>query len=185
MTAEAASAEFMAAANRLPQLFSLTDGTVEILDILQALQEPDADETNYTLIDRLARVEGFLVQKIENCAGVVRELESLASYRKLEADRLRDQAKRLDGAAERLRNRLRDHMLAVGDERVVTPRYTVSLRTNPPRVEVLEEALVPREFVKTVITTSVDKRAILDSVKATGEIPDGVNVVRGQRLDIS
>lgn len=185
MTAEAASADFMAAANRLPQLFSLTDGTVELLDILQAVQDAEAGETGSDLAERLDNVETFLTTKIEACAVVVRELESLAGYRKQEADRLRDQAKRLDGAAERLRNRLRDHMLAVGDERVVTPRYTVSLRTNPPRVEVLEEALVPREFVKTVITTSVDKRAILESVKATGEIPDGVNVVRGQRLDIS
>jgi hypothetical protein len=43
---------------------------------------------------------------------------------------------------------------------------------------------VPAEYVRTVTTTSVDKRAILDAYKTTGEIVPGVEVTRGQRLDI-
>ncbi len=177
------SAEFMETANRLPQLFSLSDGTVKILDLLYDRSAVDPSEAA-DLAEQLEYVEAFLTTKVEACAGVVRELESLAAYRKSEADRLRDQAKRLENAANRLLTRVRDHMVAVGEDKYVTPRYTVTLRTNPPRVEVLEEQMVPREFVKTVITTSVDKRAILDSVKATGEIPEGVNVVRDQRVEI-
>jgi hypothetical protein len=49
---------------------------------------------------------------------------------------------------------------------------------------VLEELLVPDEYVRTVTTTSVDKRAILDAYKATGEIVSGVEITRAQRLDI-
>jgi hypothetical protein len=182
-TALAASADFMAAAERTTHLLSLADGTVEILTILHALQEGADDESE--LVARLQKVETFLSEKLEACSVVVRDLESLAAYRKLEADRLRDQAKRLEAAADRLRLRIRDHMIAVGDDRVVTPRHTISLRMNPPRVDVLEEQLVPREFKKTVITETVDKRAILDAFKTNGEIPEGVNVVREWRAQIS
>jgi hypothetical protein len=58
------------------------------------------------------------------------------------------------------------------------------VRTNPPAVQVLEEMLVPKEFIKTVVSTAVDKRAILDHLKSTGEVVDGVAITRGQRLDI-
>jgi hypothetical protein len=44
---------------------------------------------------------------------------------------------------------------------------------------------LPAEFKKTVVTTTVDKRAILESVKSTGVVPDGVEIVRGKRAHIS
>ena len=49
---------------------------------------------------------------------------------------------------------------------------------------VLEQLLVPAEYLRTVTTVSVDKRLILDNYKATGEIVPGVEVSRGQRLEI-
>jgi hypothetical protein len=36
------------------------------------------------------------------------------------------------------------------------------MRTNPPSIEVVTEALVRPEFIRITVVTSVDKRAILD-----------------------
>jgi hypothetical protein len=75
-------------------------------------------------------------------------------------------------------------MRALGSERIDTARFRVSIRTNPPSVHVLEEMLVPEHYIRTVVTTSVDKRALLENFKATGEIVDGVEITRSTRLDI-
>lgn len=186
MTADlaAVSKQFMHVAQRLPVLFSLADGTVEILTILHEQQEPDADHAE--LDERLQEAEVFLAQKLDACAWTVRDLESLASHRKAESKRLRDQADSLERAAERLKNRMLEHMQAVGDTRVVMPRYTISIRTNPPSVAVLEEAIVPGQFQRVIpAKVEVDKKSILQFFKDTGEIPVGVDIVRTQRLDIS
>jgi hypothetical protein len=58
------------------------------------------------------------------------------------------------------------------------------LRSNPPAVQVLEELLVPDDYKRVVTTTSVDKRAVLDAYKTTGEIVPGVEIVRGTRLEV-
>jgi hypothetical protein len=52
------------------------------------------------------------------------------------------------------------------------------MRTKPPSVEVVTEALVPPEFIRFTLVTSVDKRPILDQIKSTGELPDGITVIR-------
>ena len=75
-------------------------------------------------------------------------------------------------------------MLQVGSERIETARFTLAVRTNPPSVTVLEEMLVPADYIRTVTTTSVDKRAVLDAFKRTGEIPEGIDISRGTRLEI-
>jgi hypothetical protein len=76
------------------------------------------------------------------------------------------------------------HLQAVGTEKTETDRFTVAIRANPPSVEVLEPTLVPAEFIRTVTTMSVDKRAILELLKTTGEVPEGIEIVRKQRLEI-
>jgi hypothetical protein len=55
-------------------------------------------------------------------------------------------------------------------------RFPISVRTNPPSVAVLDQQLVPAEFIRMVVTASVDKRAILDQVKSTGEVPAGAEI---------
>jgi hypothetical protein len=57
---------------------------------------------------------------------------------------------------------------------------------NPERVEVDNLAIVPAEYKKTKVveTTAVDKRAVLDAYKRTGECISGTRVERGQRLVI-
>jgi hypothetical protein len=50
-------------------------------------------------------------------------------------------------------------------------------------VAVLEQLLVPAEYLRTVTTTTVDKRAVLDTLKTTGEVVPDVEIVRGTRDD--
>lgn len=173
-----ASRAFLQAAERSTTLYDLSADYVQILDLL------DSGETDEALALQLGTLAGKIAQKAEAIAGLVAHLDGMAAMRKAEADRLRERAKSDERNAARLKAYVLQHMQAIGTQRIDTARFTLSVRQNPPAVEVLEEMLVPAEYIRTVTTTSVDKRAILEHYKSEGEIVPGVEISRGTRLDI-
>jgi hypothetical protein len=173
-----ASHAFMRVAERSNTLYDLSADYVQILDLL------DSGETDETLELQLNHLAGQIAHKAEAIAGLVAHLNGIAAMRRTEAERMRTRAQSDERQAERLKAYVLKHMQAIGQDRIETARFTLSIRQNPPAVAVLEEMLIPKDYVKTVVTTSVDKRAILDHLKSTGEVVPGVEVTRGTRLDI-
>jgi Siphovirus Gp157 len=171
--------DFMAVAERSTTLYALASDYLHILDLLD-----DSDADAEQLEQQLDAIAGLITHKAEAIAGLIKQCEGMAAMRKSEADRMRDLAAADQRNADRLRDYVLRHMQALGSERIDTARFKLSLRTNPPAVQVLEEMLVPAQYVRSVTTTSVDKRAILDDFKHTGEIPAGTAITRAQRLDI-
>lgn len=173
-----ASRQFLQVAERSQTLYDLSADYVQILDLLESGEEDEA------LGVRLDQIGGQIAQKAEAIAGLVAHLNGIASMRRAEAERLRARAQSDERQAERLKGYVLQHMREIGRDRIETARFTLSVRTNPPAVAVLEEMMIPKDYIKTVVTTSVDKRAILDHLKETGEIVPGVEVTRGTRLEI-
>ena len=154
----------------------------EYLDTLALLEDPDADAD--ALEQQLDGIAGLLTQKADNIAALVQHIEGMAAMRKAEADRMRNLAAADQRQADRLRDYLLRHMQALGSEKIDTPRFKISVKVNAPAVQVLELMLVPEEFLRTVTTVSVDKIAVKAHVKATGEIPAGIDITQSMRLDV-
>ena len=178
-----ASRAFMNTAQRLPTIFDLGDMEMAILALIEDA-EARGEEPEDGLDTQLAQVTTALAAKTEGYVSVIRQLQHLRDARKAEADRLRARAATADRAADWLLNRLKVHLQSTGQERIETARFTIALRQNPPKVEVLEDMLVPPEYKRTVVTTTVDKTAIKDHWKKTGEVVPGVEVTRGERVEI-
>ena len=63
--------------------------------------------------------------------------------------------------------------------------FIAKLAKNPPSVQVVDENAVPIEFVQVETVKKIDKKAILQHAKDTGEIVAGVEIVTDkQRLSI-
>lgn len=174
-----ASREFNRAANRLPTLFSLS---AEFDRLLSLYEDPDSDPDEINA--ELEKVAGDIRAKSHGVAVVLQGLDRLAEFQRAESRRLAEKARVNEAHAERLRQYALTCMTSMGIDRLETGIFTLAVRQNPPAVVVLDAAAVPGEFTKTVITVNVDKRGILDHHKATGEIPAGVDIQRGQRLEI-
>ena len=52
----------------------------------------------------------------------------------------------------------------------------MSIAKNPISVEIVNEDEIPSEYKQEVVTTKVDKKAIADNFRDTGEIIPGVNI---------
>lgn len=166
-------------APRFTPLYELSESYVRVLALLD---DKDADAA--ALDAELEQIAGAITQKADHIAALIAEFEGLVGVRKAEAQRLKERAETAQHKADRLRDYLLRHLQALGAEKISTEHFDIAVRTNPPSVEVLEQMLVPAEFIHTVTTTSVDKRAVLELLKTTGEIPDGIEIVRKQRLEI-
>jgi len=178
---EQTSKAFMQTANRLPVLYELT---AEFLEVEALLETAEDGEDYRALSERLDELHGTIKQKSDNIVGLARTYEALAEARRNEAKRMADGARAYETRAEWLRKYLLDAMRALEVDRIETSRFTISIRLNPPRVEILEAMMVPSEYQRTKVTIDVDKGEVLRHFKDTGEVVPGVEITRGQRLDI-
>src|SRR5881392_1014910 len=105
--AVAASGEFMRVASRMSTLYELDEQTEALLFLLDSAETPEA------LTQLLAELDlnELLVQgKVEGYLAVIDELKRLSEDRKAAADRLAARAKVPANAAQRLKERLLEHM---------------------------------------------------------------------------
>ena len=104
--------------------------------------------------------------KIGRYLAVIDQMEATASAAKERADRLALHASRFSKSAQRLRDRIRDKMLARGEKRHETPLGTVRVQRNSTRpVELLvSEDELPERFTRT--ETSPRMQDLADALKA-------------------
>ena len=79
---------------------------------------------------------------------------------------LSERKARLEGRCERKRELAASAMEESGLKKIEAPAFTLSLRKNPPKVVIVDEAQVPETFKRTVTTVSVDKIALKEALAA-------------------
>lgn len=119
----------------------------------------------------------LLQQKSQNIIGYVKNIELTIDAMKNEEDRLSKQRKTLENRVSTFKDYVKDCMESSGFKKIETALGTISVAQNPISVDVINENEVPDEFKTEIVTVKVDKTKIKDNFKATGEIPDGVNII--------
>src|SRR5437899_2399030 len=172
---------FITSAEKLTTLYALSDQYNRILDLLEAAEDPKGTPDLELELDRIA---GSFIHKAGSIAGLIAHLDGLAIVRKAEANRLRQRADVCEARAERLRDYLCRNMESIGQKRIETDRFTISVRSYP-HVEVSDPAQVPSDYHRVKIIDDVDKRAILATYRKDGEIPAGVEIVHESKVLIA
>ncbi len=119
----------------------------------------------------------LLQQKSQNTIGYLRNIELTIDAMKKEENRISEQRKSLENRALKFKTYVKECMEQGGFTKVETPLGTLSIAKNPISVEVIDKDLIPDEYKEKVVEIKVNKKAITDNFKATGEIPDGVNIL--------
>lgn len=183
MTTIAEASQAIAAIADRPHTTSLYSLAAEYIEAVETGTDED-DVDPQALEHRLDAIHADIRAKAESIAGLSRSLKAMADSRKAEAKFHRDAAAALERKQERLEAYVLRCMDNAGIARMDTGRFSLVPTDNPPSVDILDASVVPGEFQRTVITINVDKRAVLQHYKTTGEIPVGVTISRGRRLDI-
>lgn len=118
----------------------------------------------------------LLQQKSQNIIGYVRNNELTIEAMKQEEDRISKAKKALENKNIRFKQYVKECMEGNGITKIETGLGSLSIAKNPISVEVVNENEIPAEFKQEVVSIKVDKKAIADNFKSTGEIPSGVNI---------
>jgi hypothetical protein len=133
----------------------------------------------------LSQLQDGIETKAQNIAALVRTLEAEATAYEAEQSRLKAERDVRLRKVERLKDYLKQNLEAAGFDSIKAGVFTVLIQTNPPSVNVAEGVTLPDVFVRVIPEQRVtDKRALLDLFKAGGELPEGVEIVRGNHLRI-
>ncbi len=153
-------------------LYNITNKFVEIMD---KAQEGELTEEEYSELGNELALE--LQNKSSNIIGYIKNSESLLDAMKTEEKRLADIRKQGEKKLDKFYQYVKENMERLGLEEIPTELGKLKITKNPMSIEIENEDEIPSEFKKEVTTTQVDKTAIKNHFKDTGEIIPGIRIV--------
>lgn len=153
-------------------LYNITNKFVEIMD---KAQEGELTEEEYNELGNELALE--LQNKSSNIIGYIKNSESLLEAMKTEEKRLADIRKQGEKKLDKFYQYVKENMERLGLEEIPTELGKLKITKNPMSIEIENEDEIPSEFKKEITTTQVDKTAIKNHFKDTGEIIPGIRIV--------
>lgn len=149
----------------------------------EALADLDLDPQ--TVADTLESMSGELEVKAMNVAYMARNLESMAASIKEAEAGMAARRKALENRAAGLREYLLRNMQACGMTKIESPHLQISIRTNPPRVDVFDAAQIPAEYMRQPEPPPPEpnKTAIAVALKLGQDVP-GARLTQSQRVEL-
>lgn len=162
------------------KLYELTQDFNELFELIDS-EDFDLE----TLEDTIQGIEGNIEIKVENIARMIRNWEAQAVAMEAEEKRLRESKKALENRVIRMKDYVLESMSVMGKDKITTAIGNVCRQKNPPSVEVFDMRMVPEAFIYVPpVEPRVDKKAILDTYKMSGQEVQGTRVVQGYHLRI-
>ena len=156
-------------------LYELTDSYLKVLELIENGEEG--------LEDTLESINDTIELKADGYARIIRNLEANAVALKVEIDRLTNRRRSIENSIDRLKENLKNAMIATGKEKIKTDLFNVTVANNPVAVNVIDEKLIPEEYFKVEIIRKLDKLSLRDAIKSGEEI-QGAELMQGKGLRI-
>ena len=163
-------------------LFNLTNQYLQLADTLAA-GDFDADTVADTI--EASGITDDIAVKAQGLEYVARSAEAHLPAIDAEIGRLQALKAHRVKVAAGLRSYLMDNMLRMQIEKIDCPMFSISIRSNPPSVDVFDQMQLPISYMVTPLPPPdrPDKTLIKEALKAGKDVP-GARLVQGQRLAI-
>jgi len=160
----------------------------QYLQLAEKLADGDFDAATIADTIEASGITDELAEKAQGIEYVARGAEAHNLAIDAEIARLQALKAQRSNVAKGLRAYLLDNMQRMGIERIDCPMFSLSIRKNPPAVEVFDQLSIPAEFMTVPEpkppVASPDKKAIAAAIKKGQEVP-GAKLVQGVRLNVA
>ena len=153
-------------------LYNITNKFVELMD---KAQNGELTEEEYNQLGKELALE--LQNKSANIIGYTQNKEALIDAIDVQIKRLQELKKSEQNGLDKFKQYVKENMEKLGIEKIETELGILSIAKNPMSVEIENEDEIPSEFKQEVVTTKIDKTAIKNHFKETGEIVAGVQII--------
>ena len=153
-------------------LYNITNRFTDLMDKAQngEITEEEYNELGFEIAQELQT-------KGANVIGYIRNTELLIEAMKAEEKRIADTRKTGEAKLEKFKQYVFENMERLGLSKIQTELGALSVSKNPMSVEIENEDEIPSEFKQEVVTTKIDKTAIKNHFKTTGEIIPGTKII--------
>lgn len=141
-------------------------------------QEGELTEEEYNELGNELALE--LKNKSSNIIGYIKNSESLLEAMKAEEKRLADIRKQGEKKLDKFYQYVKENMERLGLQEIPTELGKLKITKNPMSIEIENEDEIPTEFKKEITTTQIDKTAIKNHFKNTGEIIPGIRIINNK-----
>ena len=153
-------------------LYNITNKFAELMDMAE---NGELTEEQYNALGEQLALE--LQQKGSGIIGYTQNEEALIEAVDFQIKRLQDLKKARQNKLEKFKQYVKENMDRLGITKMDTELGTLSIAKNPMSVEIENEEEIPEQFKQQVITIKIDKTAIKNHFKTTGELIAGVKIV--------
>lgn len=166
-------------------LYTLTNS---YLALAEKLSDGDFDAATIADTIEASGITDEIAEKAQGLEYVARGAESHNLAIDAEIARLQALKQHRMKVAAGLRGYLLDNMQRMGIERIDCPMFSISIRKNPPAVEIFDQLSLPSQFMVVPEpkppVAAPDKKAIASAIKAGQDVP-GAKLVQGVRLNVA
>ena len=153
-------------------LYNITDKFIEIMD---KVQDGEITEEEYNELGQELAVA--LQNKSIGIIGYIQNKEALIDAVDTQIKRLQELKKAESNSIDKFKQYVKENMEKLGIQKLETEIGKMSITKNPLSIEIQNEDEIPAEFKQEVVTTKIDKTAIKNYFKETGEIVPGIKII--------
>ena len=157
-------------------LYNISNKFVELFEKgqTQELTQKELQEQGEELAQLLVSKSAGIIAYSKNTEALVTSIDE-------EIKRLQEYKKVVKAKQDKFNDYVKENMEKLGLSKVETPLGVLSVAKCPLSVEIVDEELIPTEYKEDVITTKIDKTALKQHFKETGELIDGVNFIADKK----
>jgi ABC-type transporter Mla subunit MlaD len=137
---------------------------------------PEVEEA----LEQLAALEGDAADKMNALAHVLESYRGTLDRLLARKAAIGDQVDSTRGTIQRLNQFILDNVRDLGGI-LDTERFTFKVQKNPPRVNVINDELLPRDYIVEHVTHKVDKKQLQEDLRKGVTVP-GAELVQGDRV---
>lgn len=153
-------------------LYNITNRFAELMD---KANDGELTEEEYNTLGEELAIE--LQNKSGNIIGYSQNEEALIEAIDIQIKRLQEFKKTKKNNLDRFYQYVKDNMNRLRLTKIETELGTISIVKNPISVEIEDEEAIPEKYKNVIVTTNIDKTAIKNHFKETGEIVAGTKIV--------
>lgn len=144
----------------------------ELTEMYKELQAAIENEevTQEEVADTFDAIKDAMTVKIDALSAIFLEAQGDEVKIDTEIERLKKLKARAGRTKERVTNIAANFLTAMGKDNAKGDQFTFKRRKFPPRVVVADEKLLPKEYIKEKVLTSIDKIAIKKALQNGDEV---------------
>jgi hypothetical protein len=164
------------------KLYEIEQNYLAALDLFT---DPDEDIPPEVVAGTLEAIEGEFELKAVRIAAFAKQMEAEAEAIKEAADRMEKRRKSLEARARWLRDYVKIGMETMGQKKLTSAWFVLSVQKNPAALDLYNEAAIPVEYkrTETITVEHIDKAAIKNAL-GLGRVIPGARLTNGTRLAI-